>query len=220
MHVRIDYREKHSRIEHAEKFYTQLGDDVYVQELPFGDFVFDNQVVIEYKTLPDFVQSVKSGRVFNQCIDQSQNFRFHFLVVMSNYEERKVYFQKLKYLGNPALYFDDAKFFGAIARLNTFTTVIQASNELEALKFMRIQARKCLDNKHVIKRLKTKTSNPCFNFLMNIKHISDTKADLIVKELELETLEDLLNITNDDLQQINGIGSATTGIILKAIRNK
>jgi len=220
MHVRIDYREKHSRIEHAKTFYKQLGDDVVVQELPFGDFVFENQVVFEYKILTDFVQSVKSGRVFNQAIDQAQQYKYHFVVVMSSYGERKVYFQKLKYLGNKALYFDEAKFIGAIARLNTFTTVIQATNELEALKFMRIQARKCLDNKHVVKRLKTKTSNPCFNFLMNIKHISDNKADLIVKELELETLEDLLNMTHEDLQGIKGIGSATASIIMKSLRNK
>lgn len=83
---------------------------------------------------------------------------------------------------------------------------------------MRSQARKCLDNKHVVKRLETKTNNPCFNFLMNIKHISDVKAELIVKELELETLTDLLNVTNNDLQAIKGIGSQTAGIIMKSIK--
>ena len=83
---------------------------------------------------------------------------------------------------------------------------------------MRSQARKCLDNKHIIKRLEQKTDNPCFNFLMNIKHISDVKAELIVRELELETLTDLLKITNNDLQAIKGIGSQTAGIVMKSIR--
>ena len=216
--IQIDHREKFSRIEHAMKFYKKYHDDVHVQELSFGDYIFDNQVVFEYKTIPDFTKSVKSGRVFNQAIDQSTAYPYHFVIVVSTERERRGYFNKLKHLGNSDLYFDNYKYLGAIARLNTFTTVIQASNEKEAFTFMRSQARKCLDNKHIVKRLKQKTDNPCFNFLMNIKHISDVKAELIVKELELETLTDLLNITNNDLQAIEGIGSSTAGIVMKSIK--
>ena len=85
---------------------------------------------------------------------------------------------------------------------------------------MKTQARKCLDNKHIIKRLETKTDNPAFNWLMNIKHISDVKAELVVNHLNLYSLEDLLNVTNDDLQKIPGIGSTTAGIILKSVWGK
>ena len=216
--VEIDNREKYSRIEHAIEHYTKLNDEVKVKELAFGDYIFEKQVVFEYKTISDFVQSVKSGRVFNQAIDQSTTYKYHFIIIVSNERERRGYFNKLKQLSNNNLYFDEYKYIGAIARLNTFTTVIQANNEREAFLFMRSQARKCLDNKHIIKRLEQKTDNPCFNWLMNIKHISDMKAELIVKELELETLTDLLNITNTDLQAIKGIGSSTAGIILKSIR--
>lgn len=217
-YIKVDNREKHSRIEHATEYYTDLGDTVHVQELPFGDYIFDDQVVFEYKTISDFVQSVKSGRVFNQAIDQSTTYRYHFVIIVSTDRERRGYFNKLKHLGNRDLYFDNYQYIGAIARLNTFTTVIQASTEKEAFSFMRSQARKCLDNKHIVKRLETKTDNPCFNYLMNIKHISDVKAELIVKELELETLTDLLNITNNDLQGIKGIGSSTAGIVMKSIK--
>lgn len=218
MLVEIDYREKHSRIEHAKKYYESLNDEVNVRNLPFGDFIFEKQVVVEYKSLSDFVASVKSQRVFRQCIDQSSVFKWHFVIVVASERERRGYFNKLRYMGNRNLYFDDKQYFGAIARLNTFTTVLQAHNELEAFKFMRAQARKCLDNKHVVKRLQEKTDNPAFNFLMNIKHISDKKAELIVNELELETLHDLLEVTNNDLQAIDGIGSKTTGIIMKSLR--
>ena len=218
MDILIDYREKKSRIEHATKYYENMNDHVHVQELPFGDYIFENKVVIEYKTISDFVQSVKSSRVFNQAIDQSTVFPYHFVIIVASERERRGYFNKLRYMGNRNLYFDDKQYFGAIARLNTFTTVLQANNELEAFKFMRAQARKCLDNKHVVKRLQEKTDNPAFNFLMNIKHISDKKAELIVNELGLETLSDLLAVTNNDLQAIDGIGSKTTGIIMKSIR--
>jgi len=216
MLIKIDNREKKSRIEHAQRYYSN--DDVRVMELPIGDYIFDNQVVYEYKTISDFVQSVKSGRVFNQAIDQTTIFKYHFIIIVGTERERRGYINRLRSLGNPSLYFDERKFIGAIARLNTYTTVIQANNETEAFQYMKSQARKCLDNKHIVKRLETKTDNPAFNFLMNIKHISDKKAELIVESLDLCSLEDLLNMTNDDLQGIKGIGSKTAGIIMKAIR--
>lgn len=218
MNVLIDNREKQLRIDSAVEYYEKMGDEVHVRELPFGDYIFENQVVFEYKTLSDFAQSVQSGRVFNQAIDQSQAFPHHFVIVVSTYRERRNYFRKLKELGNPYIYFDEKRYMGAISRLNTFTTVIQAYSQAEAFKFMRVQARKCLDNKHVVKRLKQKTDNPAFNWLMNIKHISDAKAEVICNHLELKCLDDLLNVTNDDLQKTPGIGSQTAGIILKSIR--
>lgn len=221
MFIQIDDREKQSRIDNAIKYYSEnYNDECVIKHLPFGDFVFENQVVIEYKSLKDFVNSVKSHRVFNQAIDQSFVFSHHFIIVVSNERERRGYFNKLKHLSQSGLYFDEKMYIGAIARLNTYTTVIQANNELEAFLYMRSQARKCLDNKHIIKRLEQKTDNPAFNFLMNIKHISDVKAETIVDGLQLYSLEDLLNITNNDLQSLNGIGSTTAGIIMKAIKGK
>ena len=218
MLVEIDNREKHSRIENAKEYYTSYNDDVEVKELAFGDYIFDGAVVFEYKSISDFVQSVKSTRIFNQAIDQSTTYKYHFVIVVSSERERRGYFNKLKHLSNHNLYFDEYKYIGAIARLNTFTTVIQANNEKEAFTYMRSQARKCLDNKHIVKRLEQKTDNPCFNWLMNIKHISDVKAELVVNGLGLETLSDLLEVTNNDLQGIDGIGSVTAGIIMKSIK--
>jgi len=220
MQIRIDDREKKSRIDHATEYYESLNDKVEVLKLPFGDYIFENRVVFEYKRLDDFVKSVQSQRVFNQAIDQSSVYPYHFVIVVSTDRERRGYFNKLKHLGNPRMYFDKHKYMGAISRLNTFTTVIQASNEKEAFMFMRSQARKCLDNKHIVKRLEQKTDNPAFNWLMNIKHISDAKAELVCKHLELTCLEDLLEVTNDDLQKIPGIGSTTAGIIMKSINKK
>ena len=216
--VKIDDREKHSRIEHAKDFFKDKGDETHVQKLPFGDYIFDDKVVFEYKSLEDFVKSIKSQRVFNQALDQSTIFPYHFVITVSTQRERRGYFNKLKHLAQHGLYFDESQYIGAIARLNTYTTVIQATTETEAFEFMRSQARKCLDNKHLVKRLEQKTDNPCFNWLMNIKHISDKKAELVVKELELETLTDLLEVTNNDLQAIDGIGSVTAGIIMKSIK--
>jgi len=213
MLVEIDHRENTPRIIKAKEYYTQQGDTVQVKELLIGDYIFDNKVVIEYKSILDFIQSVESQRVFNQCVDQTR-FPYHFVIIVaSDYEKHEL--------------FDDAEwpeftwahYHGAIARLNTFTTVIEKSTQSEAITFMRTQAQKCLDNKHVIKRLQQKTDNPAFNWLSIIKHIGDDTAELIVDSLNLYTLDDLLNIDNNKLQSIKGIGSQKAGIVMRSIKN-
>ena len=140
--ITIDNREKHSRIENAIEYYKELNDIVTVKELQFGDYIFNNQVVFELKTISDFVASVQSGRVFNQAIDQSTVYPYHFVIITASDRERRGYFNKLKHLRNTNLYFDNHKYLGAISRLNTYTTVITASNEKEAFEFMRTQSRK------------------------------------------------------------------------------
>jgi ERCC4-type nuclease len=219
LEILIDDREKKSRIQKAiEYFQDEQGDTVKVDHLEIGDYIINNEVVFEYKRLDDFVKSVKERRVFNQAVDQSVNFKYHFVVVVSTDRQRRAYFSKATSVGFKGGYFDETQYIGSLSRLNTYTTVIQADYEKQAFKYMRAQARKCLDNKHVVKRLETKTDNPAFNWLMNIKHISDKKAELIVNELKLETLTDLLTITSNDLQAIPSIGSATAEIILNSIK--
>ena len=53
--IEIDNREKHSRIENATEYYENLNDKVTVKELQFGDYIFNQQVVYELKTISDLV---------------------------------------------------------------------------------------------------------------------------------------------------------------------
>lgn len=218
MDISIDDREKKSRIQKATKYFEKQGDSVKVTHLEIGDYLIDNQVVFEYKTLKDFVQSVKSRRVFNQAIDQSLNFKYHFIVIVSTPSERKAYFRKLLYSGWKGGYFNEKQYIGAISRLNTYTTVIQADNEKQAFKYMRTQAHKCLDNKHVVKRLATKTDNPAFNWLVGIKHISDNTAELLVDSFDLYDVDSLLQLDYHKMQEVKGIGQETARIVMNSIK--
>lgn len=215
MEILIDDREKKSRIQKAiEYFQDEQGDTVKVDHLEIGDYIINNEVVFEYKRLDDFVKSVKERRVFNQAVDQSVNFKYHFVVVVSTDRQRRAYFNNNVY-GEP---FTEDQYLGAVSRLNTYTTVIQADYERMAFKYMRAQARKCLDNKHVIKRLETKTSNPAFNWLMNIKHISDNTAELLVDNFNLYDLYSLFQLDFNEMQKIKGIGVETAKIVMNSIK--
>lgn len=221
MQILIDDREKNSRIKKAiEYFQDEQGDTVKVGHLEIGDYIINNEVVFEYKRLDDFVKSVKERRVFNQAVDQSVNFKYHFVVVVSTDRQRRAYFSKATSVGFKGGYFDENQYIGAISRLNTYTTVIQADYEKQAFKYMRAQARKCLDNKHVVKRLETKTDNPAFNWLMNIKHISDNTAELLVDNFDLFDLDSLFQLNYKDMQQVKGIGVETARIVMNSIKKR
>ena len=55
---------------------------------------------------------------------------------------------------------------------------------------------------------------------MGVKHIGDDTAELIVNALDVYDLDDLLNLNNNELQEIKGIGSKTAGIVMRAIKRK
>lgn len=214
--IQMDFRENTPRLEAAEKYYSeQMGDTVEIKDLLVGDYIFNNQVCFEYKTLDDFIHSVEEKRIFNQAIDQTTTFPYHFVIIQASDYEKHVMFDGFD---NEPLVFGWDNYEGAISRLNTYTTVIECSSQERCIKMMRRQATKCLDNKHVIKRLKQKTDNPAFNYLALVKHIGDDTAELIVDNLDVYDLDDLLNLNNNRLQDIKGIGSKTAGIVMRAIK--
>lgn len=59
----IDYREKRSNIEDciSKSLTTFLYD---FKQLKVGDYIVENQFIVERKTTNDFLNSIKSGRLF------------------------------------------------------------------------------------------------------------------------------------------------------------
>ena len=78
MIVQISDKEQ-SRIESAKQYYLKQGHEVEVTNLEIGDYIFNNQVRFEFKTIADFITSINDNRVFNECINQAETFDHHFL---------------------------------------------------------------------------------------------------------------------------------------------
>ena len=80
------------------------------------------------------------------------------------------------------------------------------------------QAQKCLLNKPIVKKFPRKDKNVCFNWLCYcIYGINSKKAKLITDTYELKSLNDLLQLTTEDLTLIEGIGEKTAKNIIEAI---
>ena len=211
MNCIIDSREQ-SRIPIAKEYYESQGLKVSVKELNTGDYLFDNEVVMEFKTFSDFISSITDGRLFNETISQIENYDMHFLVLHGTNRD---YQQALLHTG-----LDEKHVTGALARLLTFTKIIRGTGTLtDTFELMRVTAEKCLDEKTIVKQFDTKSINPAFNYLAYcIDGIKGERAKTIVNYLKLETLEDLMKLDETTLKTVPGIGDKLSEKIMNAIK--
>ena len=225
MNLIIDSREK-ERIPAAQEYYEKQGLTTNVKELPIGDYIFQNEndekVCFEFKTIPDFISSIQSHRVFNQAINMAENFNYHYVLIQGNEAERTKNLAISRNLArtHKGQQITVYQYLGAIASLNRYTTVIESYSPTleESFYRMLITARKCLQNKPIVKKFQKKHKNPCFNWLCYCNYgISSKKANNIVETLNLHNLADLQKITIDDLTSIDGIGTKTAENIIKMI---
>ena len=211
MDVIIDSREQ-KRIPIAKEYYESQGLNVSIEELSTGDYLFDNKVVMEFKTFGDFFASITDGRLWNESQKQMENYPIHFVVIHGTNRDYK---EAFTHTG-----IEEKHINGAIGRLLTYTKIIRGTGTLtDTFELMRITAEKCLDEKTITKQFGTKSINPAFNYLCYcIDGIKGERAKTIVNYLKLETLEDLRNLDEDKLKTVPGIGDKLTEKIMNAIK--
>lgn len=218
MKIIIDYREQ-SRIKPAIHHYKKHAPTV--EDLPTGDYLFNDKVVFEYKTFTDFIGSIVDKRVFNQSISQREAYPYHFVILelgeSFNLEKALKKYNNRNGKGRKVY---DTQYYGTISRLNTYTTVIPVCGDsYECFRVMLKQAEKCLEDKTLIKYPSVKTANSALNYLCNdVRGVGLVTGENIVDTLKLETLEDLLGLTHDDLIRVTGVGDKTAENIMAKIR--
>jgi len=218
MLVQIDSREK-DRIQSASRYYKQQGLEVEVCELEIGDYVFDQKVCFEMKLIPDFIASIQEGRVFNQAITMAENYDWSFVMLHGDLYQRTKEITKSR----DHIPMTIEQYIGSISSLNRYTTVLQCYNPAidEAYFTMMKQAEKCLLKRPIVKKFPRKDKNVCFNYLAYCVYgISGKKAQKIVDELELSTLEDLLYLEHDKLTSVEGIGEKLADRIIDTIQSE
>jgi DNA excision repair protein ERCC-4 len=218
MLVQIDSREK-DRIQSATEYYKQQGLEVEVCELEIGDYIFDHKVCFEMKLIPDFIASIQEGRVFNQAITMAENYDWSFVMIHGDlYQRTKEIIKSKDYIPLTI-----EQYIGSISSLNRYTTVLQVYNSVieEAYYTMMKQAEKCLSNRPIVKKFPKKHKNAAYNYLSYcIYGVSGKKAQAIVDELEISTLEDLLYLDHNQLTNIEGIGPKLADRIINTIQSE
>jgi ERCC4-type nuclease len=218
MLVQISDKEQ-DRIPQAQKYFEkELKLETEVTNLKYGDYLFNNQVIFEYKTIADFIASIQDNRVFNEAINQAENYNYHYIIIQGNEAERAKQISISKNYQPITIY----QYHGAIASINRYSTVIESYTPWinEAFYKMYIQAKKDLSQKPIVKKFPRKHKNACFNYLAYCVYgVSAKRATDICHYLDIHTLEDLLNITHQQLTSIDGIGEKLADRIITTISN-
>ncbi len=215
MNVTIDTREK-DRIRSATEYYKQQNCEVEITELPIGDYIFDNKVCFEFKLISDFIASIQDHRVFNQSIEMAENYEHAFVMIHGDLHTRSKCIAMSRNYREVNLF----QYIGAISSLNRYVTVLQCYSPYinESYYTMMKQAEKCLQNRPIVKKFPRKDKNPAFNYLAYcIYGVSAKRAKDIVYFCHLKTMEDLFNLTHQDLTKIEGIGDNLADRILQSI---
>ena len=186
MIVTIDSREK-DRKERAEIFYSGKGHETKIEMLEVGDYLFNDQVVFEYKEIGDFMSSILNESLFNEAANQSLKYPFHYVVIvgdMKQYVKANFQYSRMDDYGKYILV-NYGRYYGALRRLRTFTTPIECSDEKQAFYEMLLQSIKCLDGKskyysNVSRQVASQ--DPVDVLLTSTKNISIKKAEAIRKQ--------------------------------------
>lgn len=213
--IYMDSREHKERRKYAQRRFVAWGFDYEETQLKYGDYVCGN-VVVEFKTTIDFIQSIYDGRLKKETIDQANNFPYHFVFVVGSIDvacyEWKRYTKRQ---------FHKTHFFSAMASLLTYTNVVTFKDDKEAFQCMRFVFEKCNDtNRRVVRPVEKLSRNPCYNFLVSIPRISQKRAENIVALHNLKNLRDLLKLDKKKLLAVDGIGDSLADEVLRALGKK
>ena len=214
MNIIIDSREK-DRKERANIFYSGKGHETKIEMLDVGDYLFNDQVVFEYKEIGDFMSSILNESLFNEAANQSLKYPFHYVVIvgdMKQYVKANFQYSRMDDYGKYILV-NYGRYYGALRRLRTFTTPIECSDEKQAFYEMLLQSIKCLDGKskyysNVSRQVESQ--DPVDILLTACKGISSKKAEAIRKTHTINNVYDLMNLTVNNLQEVEGIGEKTS----------
>ena len=218
-----------TRKSRARDYYSTKGYDCEIQQLTYGDYLFNDQVVFEYKLIDDLMKSITNGRLFDECVNQTVTYPYSYLIVEGDLQDYildtwESYIVRKQYTYDYQKYIKStyARYEGAIRRVQTICPVLYASSESVAFQEMLLQAQKCCESKHYGSEVKNmvKSASAVDSVLCSIKGVSSKKARMIKETLNIKCLSDLINQESEDFNKVRGIGEKSSHNIYEFIHKK
>jgi ERCC4-type nuclease len=211
--ILIDNRESQERIQKVREFFGYHQTEV--TQVLVGDYIYNNEVVVEYKTASDMVHSIMTNRIFKQVSRMRRDFEHHCLLVEGNLVEYIIETQIKKQI---PLFFRVEQWNGFYTSAMQVMKILFANNLNHAIRLMNLFFKKTTDNKERHYNYLEKYDDVVITFLSSIQGVSYNTGKLVKDSLELESLNDLLELNEEKLTSIKGIGHKTSDKILGAIK--
>ena len=200
--IRIDFREQRSGItDELEKlsgaFTFEIG------ALPTGDYWIGDQIIVERKTLPDFLDSIKTGRIFQQAYRMTQSGKNGLIIL-----EGDKSLVETSSISRKAVQ-------GALIHLSVFLgiPVIRSLNIRETASLLvhichqhlqqTLPRQKPVIHRNAGIRITKKQRQKLF-LLQNLQGIGTRKGLALLREFS--TIENILKASPVDLTKVRGIG--------------
>ncbi len=191
--VYVDTRESLLLAEELRK----AGCRVDVKALPVGDFVASSEVVIERKTVEDFVKSVIDGRLFSQLVAMRESYPRPILIVEGDL--------------NKAVGIGAAALFGALASVvaDFQISIFRSSGEYETCQLIfHVARREQIEKKREVAirsgRKPVSLAETQKFVVAGLPGVSTVLADRLLKEFR--TLSKIFNAEEEELKKAEGIG--------------
>jgi Fanconi anemia group M protein len=200
----IDYREKPSGI---PDLLMKNGMNVEMRELKDGDYFINNQILVERKTKEDFVQSLVSNRLFNQCQRIKKTGERPLIIIEGDpYKtEHKINSQAIK---------------GALLSISVAWQIplLLTSDKSETAEIIIMAARQMLHEKLPVIRIGYKPKKNRSKKLYFIQGLPTVGPVLAIRLLdEFKSIEKMMNTSEDELLNIEGIGKEKAKRIINFI---
>ena len=206
--VYADSREGNSKV---IRHLTEMEMDVKVQSMAVGDYQVSDEVVIERKTTKDFVDSIIDKRLFKQARELSEEFKKPLIIL----EGENIY--------NGMLHPNAIRGTLASLALDFRISIIPTRNSQDtAAMIKRIAVREQTGEKTSIsirtdKKPVSMTEQQLF-IVESLPNIGPINAKNLLKHFG--SVSNVLNASESDLQEVEGIGEKTAQNIRKVIDSK
>jgi len=205
----FDYREK--AIELLEYLSTNNNVSLTRATLSLGDYLLDNEILIERKSITDFVQSLCNGRLFSQMYRLTQsNYQVALLLEGCGSEIKKFNISREAVLG-------------AIASISLIMEIpiLRSANQIESAKILIYCAKQKREKNRLLTRAGRKPKRVKTQQLHLIQGLPNVGPKLAKRLLEyFGSIENIFNATELQLMDVEGVGKKKANKIRRLIKKE
>lgn len=168
--------------------------------LPVGDIVYNDTIVYEHKTISDFIASVFDGRLFTQIDAMKNNYSHSFVLVSGTLTE---------ILETAEMVNRYSSILAAVCSCYTRgCPIIFTDNLVNMADVIKVLGEKLSDNKNRSRPIeKKKMTDKRLQIVCSFDGINETRGKAILDYFG--SVKNFLSASEDDLQEIHGIGRTT-----------